>query len=392
MKSVEELKAKYNIDDEAISENLQSFLSELEGGYRGLVEERDQLILDLEKLNAVIDSAPCTISWIDKDYNYLGVNDVLSKICQMDKEAFQKKRVGEITDSDYFYNFAKKLFNSKEESISDELQSDIDGEKFYFLTVGRKYNKDTEAVIIGFDITKQKMYEQRLFFADKMSTLGEMAAGVAHEVNNPLTLIHNRSKQLGKILVNDPETKEKIDDIRNSIDKTVGRITRLISGLKNFSRNEKTDNKEMTALKLIVEDALELCHEKMKKNSVKLEAPALDGDFKIPCRESQVVQVLVNIMNNAVDAIVDKEDKWIHLDVQPLNNYVVIKITDCGDGIDPKIEEQIFQPFYSTKEVGKGTGLGLSISKGIIEDHGGSLKINHKHKNTQFVITLPLMG
>ena len=101
-------------------------------------------------------------------------------------------------------------------------------------------------------------------------------------------------------------------------------------------------------------------------------------------------QVILNLLNNAFDAIENKDEKWVEVQTLQNKNWVEIRVSDCGHGIPKEIQDKILQPFFTTKEVGKGTGLGLSISKGIIESHGGDLTIDNEAKNTTFVARIPL--
>jgi signal transduction histidine kinase len=109
----------------------------------------------------------------------------------------------------------------------------------------------------------------------------------------------------------------------------------------------------------------------------------------LDCREVQLSQVILNLLNNAFDAISELPNKWVHLESRMNEGIIEIRVIDSGSGIPEELREKILQPFFTTKEVGQGTGLGLSISKGIIESHGGTLSIDIKSQNTCFVIQIP---
>ena len=223
----------------------------------------------------------------------------------------------------------------------------------------------------------------------KMASLGEMASGIAHEINNPLTIILGRSQQALKALevgdLDPIKTKKNLEVISSTTD----RIAKIVSGLHSFSRNSNKDPMILKSINKIIEETLALCSEKFKFNGVDLKVMA-EFDGLVNCRPAQLSQVILNLLNNAFDAIVKNEEKWVKIELQDKkeNGFVII-ITDSGKGIPTAIAEKIMQPFFTTKEIGKGTGLGLSISKGIIEAHNGTLSINSLSPNTQFIIKLP---
>lgn len=249
---------------------------------------------------------------------------------------------------------------------------------------------------IGEDQTEQKLLaktveDQKIQFIHtaKMTSLGEMAGGVAHEINTPLTVILNKAKNAKRSILN-PETK--IEEVIHDLDKieaTSLKIAKIINGLKRFSRNADRDQKIPTSLLNIIEDTLELCHEKIKFGQIKIEIIG-NWDIVIACKASQISQVFLNLIGNSIDAIENLEVKWIELKIENNDHQVFITLKDSGKGIDFDVVQKLMQPFFTTKEIGKGTGLGLSISKGIIEDHGGTLTYVSHESHTTFLLTFPI--
>ena len=141
-------------------------------------------------------------------------------------------------------------------------------------------------------------------------------------------------------------------------------------------------------LESIIEDTLNLCAEQFSHRNIAIKVGTIPAVL-ISCRSAQISQVVINILNNAKDAIEEYAEKWISIEFVEETNKVEIRISDCGLGISPEAASKIFQPFFTTKDVGKGTGLGLSISKGIIEDHKGRIFVDHAVNHTCFVIELP---
>lgn len=234
--------------------------------------------------------------------------------------------------------------------------------------------------------------EHKLMQSAKMASLGELAGGIAHEINNPLSIIIGRTQIL----------KQKLEEAKNGqidpvsctqnlekIEETAALIAKIVKGLSSFSRKSDQDPMTKTFFNKIIEYTLELFHDRFKNESIKLRI-SYNADVEIRCRDSQIAQVLMNLISNALDAIHHLPEKWIDISVSASRSHVKFAITDSGKGIPPTVVEKIMQPFFSTKEPGKGIGLGLSISKGIVEEHGGSLQYDDSSLNTCFVLQLPL--
>ncbi len=223
----------------------------------------------------------------------------------------------------------------------------------------------------------------------KLSALGEMAGGIAHEINNPLTVIQlhvvqtQTLQQLGSLT--DKILLENLDKIQN----TTTRISKIISGLRTFSRDGVKDPFERVDVHRWVNETLSLCSEKFRYHQLDLNVH-IEENLYVRGRLIQLGQVLLNLMNNAFDAVQTYPKKWIRLEASRKGSIIEVRVTDCGSGIPEEVAVKIMQPFFTTKEVGKGTGLGLSISKGIIEDHQGRFFLDRQHENTSFVIQLPI--
>ncbi len=229
----------------------------------------------------------------------------------------------------------------------------------------------------------------KLIQAAKMSALGEMAGGIAHEINTPLNII-----TLSSNLVKENLEKRKVLDAESEyligrIEGTAFRIAKIVKGLRWFAKESGGDECEIISFNIIVNETLSLCQEKFKNHGVQLRLISVPDDLMVACRPTEISQVLLNLLNNAFDAIQDQDDKWIEINVKENDNGLQISVVDSGFGIDPAIQNKIMQPFFTTKSLGKGMGLGLSLSKGIIESHKGMLSLDVSSHNTCFVIDLP---
>lgn len=246
------------------------------------------------------------------------------------------------------------------------------------------------------DITAQVKSQQekenlqsRFIETAKMAALGEMSGGIAHEINNPLTIIIGKTEQLIRYLDKVSERKESYLKDLELIKKTALRISKIIKGLRSFSRNAENDPMQEVNLKSIIDETLDLCREKFSSSGIEIHSEV--PNIQVKCRAVELSQVLMNLFSNSYDAISELEEKWISLQVSEVADKVRIQFKDSGKGIPTSVVDKIFQPFYTTKDVGKGTGLGLSISAGIMKNHGGSLDYDKSSPNTCFLIELPAL-
>ena len=230
--------------------------------------------------------------------------------------------------------------------------------------------------------------QMKIVTAAKMSSLGEMAGGIAHEINNPLAIIDLSANQICDTLQRNPGDLALIQESANSIKNTVKRISRIVKGLRTFARSGENDPFKPYPLENLVNETLDLCRERFRQSDIRLTASPIPS-LNLHCRAVQISQVLLNLLNNSFDAIKKLDDKWVHLEVEKKNDRLIIKLKDSGPPIPSAIQPKIMDPFFTTKEVGEGTGLGLSISKGIVEAHGGGLHFE-AGPPTCFWLDLPL--
>ncbi|KYG60929.1 hypothetical protein AZI85_10775 [Bdellovibrio bacteriovorus] len=226
--------------------------------------------------------------------------------------------------------------------------------------------------------------------SSKMSALGEMVAGMAHEINTPLAAIKMfLSEALYEIENNKTGDTTVVVNFLHKSDATIDRVSKIIKGLRTFSRSGDADPFQNYSVQEAIEDAMILCGDRFNSEGVELRWEIPAETIPIECRPVEITQVLLNLMGNALDAVGKLEEKWIELNVSQTPDFVQMRVTDSGPGIDPLILEKIFQPFFTTKDVGKGTGIGLSVSMGIARSHNGRLFIDPGHVNTSFVIEIP---
>jgi C4-dicarboxylate-specific signal transduction histidine kinase len=239
--------------------------------------------------------------------------------------------------------------------------------------------------------TNQVLAEQQkiLVHSAKMSALGEMAGGIAHEINSPLGIITVHANQMERFLKRNILTPELISKEAQLIAATAKRIGDIIKGLRAFAREGDKDPFEVTSVHSIIQDALALCQTRFRNSEVELRVVEIAPELQLECRSVQIGQVMLNLLMNAYDAVLPLPEKWVELEVKRAGDSVAFSVTDSGHGIPLEVQSKLMQPFFTTKEVGKGTGLGLSISKGIAETHFGTLEFDQLSPHTRFVLTLP---
>ncbi len=252
-------------------------------------------------------------------------------------------------------------------------------------------------VAIRYDITEKKKTEleleiekKRLIEAEKMASIGVLAAGIAHELGNPMGAIRGRLEMLESMLKQGEEFQAEF--ARLSVEKmiqSVDRMTRIIRGLKSYSRDGRKDEKQNFNLSQLFGDILEMSFERCQKYGIRMICKGLDQDIFIHGRETELGQVVVNLFNNAFDAVKSGHEPWVSIEAIEGEEDWTFLFKDSGPGVAKEILTKIFDPFFTTKDVGQGTGLGLSLCLSFVKDHGGSLVFDTEQDSSCFKMTLP---
>ena len=249
-----------------------------------------------------------------------------------------------------------------------------------------------QTLLVVRDITEQKTLEVRVLASSKMAALGEMAAALAHEINNPLTVVFGRSQQLLDAVSTGKSNPENTADAAERIHRTAARIAKTVSALRSFARDGRRDPFELKQISIIIDDTLELCSARFRHHGIRLDVASTAGPETVECRPTQISQVLLNLLGNAFDAVTDVEDRerrWVRIEASLREEFVEFAVLDGGDGPPEDAVGRIMLPFFTTKGPGQGTGLGLSISRGLAEEHGGSLTFTREAGVTKFTLSLP---
>lgn len=394
------------------------------------IQTQTEMLIDsnreLEKLSIVASKTDNAIIIMDGEGMVEWVNPGFTKLTGYTLDDL-KNTIGSNFIKISSYKRIATLFNhciQKKESVSYEMPFKAKHSKELWLqttlTPILNYKREIETIIaVSSDITDLKNAHRHLVQSEKMASIGVLTAGIAHEINNPINFVYAGVNSLKRdfqdldTILEIIERVEKIPDNPDEIikeiiqkkrdvefneayhaaaqtlnDITLGteRISEIVRGLSNFSRSEK-DTFSSINLNVIIEEVLVLLKSKYK-NHIEI-VKNLDKTLPdIECKVGKINQVILNVVNNAIDAIEGKGT--ITISTSTIENCCTVKVEDTGVGISEQSLSKIFDPFYTTKDVGKGVGLGLSIVYGIIEEHNGKIVAKSTlGVGTTFSITLP---
>lgn len=253
-----------------------------------------------------------------------------------------------------------------------------------------------EVQAVGRDNTEVRRAQQQLTQSAKMATLGEMATGLAHEINQPLNVMRMAIVNVLKRLSNGDVQVDYLTDKLNRIDTQVQRAARVVDHMRVFGRRSEIEQHPFNPAQAI-EGTLSLLAEGMRGKGVDLRISETAFEVQVRGYVDQLEQVLINLMVNARDALLGKREShpefkpWIAVYAERHEQSVRLWVEDNGGGIDERLLERIFEPFFTTKPVGVGTGLGLSVSYGIVENMGGKLSVRNSTEGARFCIELPVV-
>ena len=304
---------------------------------------------------------------------YLGIGSPCTG-CLMEKaiQTNTVQRAGEIIIKDRFYSRSYAPF------------TDTDSKK--------------KCLILFNDITEEKAYQAKKIHTSQLASIGELSAGVAHEINNPINGIINYAQ----ILLDDTEDEEENSFLLGRIIKEGKRIAKIVSNLLAFSRQEGDDSEGFreTYLQEALDNALTLVRHQLEKDGIDIQINLQSNDLQVWVHPQQLEQVIINVLSNARYALNEKYpgyEKGKRLEINSLfveeddSSYMQLSFKDLGGGIPKEIIDNVCTPFFSTKKEGEGTGLGLSISQGLIKKFNGFLQINSEPgEYTEIVIDLPV--
>jgi histidine kinase len=369
------------------------------------ITRRKQLEEKLEKSEkkyyAIFNNIPNPVFVLDVDtLDILDCNESVKGVY-----GYSKAEIINRSFLDLFQEKEKKLFGHQIRTIPiiNQIKHVHKNHKTIFVNMRvspSEYPGKKVLLVTTSDITKRLETEQQLIQTSKMATLGEMATGVAHELNQPLSVIKTASNYLMKKVRKNEKIKDEIlHTMAEEIDGHVDRATKIINHMRQFGRKSDLELKKIQINK-VLKSAFEIFSQQLKLRGIDVEWNIQENIPEIMADPNRLEQVFINLLINARDAIEERwgsmeyksGDKKISLITKYKDNKVSVKVCDTGTGIPKAILDKIFDPFFTTKKVGDGTGLGLSISYGIIKDCGGNITAESKDERTGacFIITFPI--
>lgn len=351
---------------------------------------------DRDFFGLVLDLVPDPVFVKDEQHRWIYGNQAFSKLLELDPKDYLGKTDYDFfskANSDHYWRVDDEVFlTQKPIEIEEKFKISNSTERTLLTHKMPCYDLQNRKILIGVikDITEKKRLQSAFHEVTRLASLGEMAAGIAHEINNPLEIIRGTSSLLRRRLQKGIVlTSQDLLQSFSTIEDTIDRIALIIKGLNFFSKRQSMEFKTRIKIADIINDTLSVSRERFKNLGIHCTTKFLD-DPELECIPVQISQVLLNLLNNSCDAIRNMEQRWIRLETRAQDAYLCISITDSGTGIPQSISDRMMEPFFTTKAVSEGTGLGLSISKGIIESHSGKIVLNSQYENTQFLIYLPL--
>jgi len=265
---------------------------------------------------------------------------------------------------------------------------------------------DNGGVAIFFsDISAQKKMQhdldwERVMREQRLEILARFSAGIAHEMKNPLAIIHARASDLAEMAEEGDTPPEDVARTCASIVKTSDRALRILRGLAALAREGSNDPMQKADVGEMVKQAIELVQARYREQGILLEAHVPDGLPAVDCREVQIGQVLMNLLNNAFDAVDASPDseRWVRVEASletasgDALDCLLINVIDGGPELSEEVREHLMETFYTTKPLGGGLGIGLSVSRAIADDHGGSLQLEDCEGHTCFRLSLPVQA
>ncbi|TVL99337.1 MAG: hypothetical protein CV087_18460 [Candidatus Brocadia sp. WS118] len=354
------------------------------------------------KYRMLLENLPQRIFYKDENLRYVSCNENYARDLKIHTDEIQGK-----TDYDFYPEVLAEKYRSDDKRImrlekTEEIEEKYinNGQELTVHTVKTPI-KDEKGSVIGvlgifWDITEKIALQTEAIRSRHLVSVGELAAGVAHEINNPITGIIN----CAQILVNKSEKGTREEDIGHRIVKEGNRIADIVKSLLSFARpGDRKEQRVSVHVSEIMSDTLVLMGSQLKKDNVELVLNIPPELSKVSAHHQQIQQVFLNLISNARYALNSKypgrnENKILEIRGESItiNNRPYVKVTfhDKGTGISADILDKVMNPFFSTKPRGTGTGLGLSISHGIVNDHGGKLLIDSvENEFTKVTVVLP---
>lgn len=364
-----------------------------------LIAALNGVFLERDRYRAVLEAFPGMVSWVSNDLTYLGVNRHLANALGMEPSEVAGRPLGFADRATAFGRFIGDFLagQAAEDRQVLEVYLDKGVEPRWYSVTARRFDDGSKAVIVGSDVTELRhvqdsiaALQRQVNAVARLATLGEVAAGMTHEINNPMTAIVGAAFQLNEALAEEPVPVAEAREYVELIEKAAQHVATIIDGARHVARGGAPGAPAAVSVRELVTDALALCGERLKASGAELRVD-LASELAVRGTAGELLQVLINLLSNACDAVGGTAAaRWISLAARPSGaGMVEIEVCDSGPEIPAEVRAKMMQPFFTTKPAGKGTGVGLSISRQLVERNGGRLGLDEASRRTKFVLTLP---
>jgi two-component system NtrC family sensor kinase len=356
--------------------------------HRDITEQKEfeaKLEADKQLIESILTSMPEGVLVTDSSDRIVLANEAFYRIFRTDERAIQNRPLGEAIHSAQLFNLYKSIKEGQTVNNSLEFRYTVKKQEKIISCVIIKMGGD-RMLLTFTDVSWEREEEDKLYLMDRLASLGEMAAGLAHELNNPLTGILT----LSQLLVNSDLSGEQKEDMQCVYDEAK-RAASIVKNVLLFARNNNYENGQ-SSVNEVVREVLRLREHEESTHNINVVTNLQDNLPEIPLDKYQLQQVFLNIILNAEAAMKDTGRPGIlTVTTERVNDHVNITFSDNGCGIKKNILPRIFDPFFTTKDIGKGTGLGLSICYGIVVKCGGKISVKTQvGKGTTFTVRMPL--
>ncbi len=338
-------------------------------------------------IDRILATTPSAVLVIGDDEKIKLANRAFYDAFKKKEAEVETKPISEIIPTEELSQAIPKARSGKTSNVTHEFRHRVNGQEKMFVANILRMGEDEVLLILG-DVTEERAKQDRLYLTDRLASIGEMAAGIAHELNNPLTGVIGLSQ-----LLLDEEMSDGAKEDLKSIYNEAQRAAAVLKHLLTFARKHTAERKAVQ-VNAVVEDVLSLRAYEHKVNNIRVTTRFDNHLPEIIADLFQIQQVFINIVLNAEQAMMAAhKEGTLTITTERVGGNIKVSFSDDGPGISPENMRKLFLPFFTTKEVGEGTGLGLSISYGIVTNHGGRIYAQSElGKGATFVVELPVGG
>ncbi|MBC7899235.1 MAG: PAS domain S-box protein [Saprospiraceae bacterium] len=365
--------------------------------YQEQQEHTDELALLKEFNESIVESVNVGLLAVDEDGRIIRCNTPFEEMIGLTREQAIGKLVEDIFDESFALNLANILGKSRwhltEIRNAYKLHTYDNKGRSLILNVAvaplrSVSNEQTGAIIVFENVSSRVKLEETLQQSEKLSSIGLLAAGVAHEVNTPLTGVSSYTQMLLGMI---PETDPK-HALLQKMQRQTDRATNIVGNLLNFSRTGNAIESSEVNINKLLDDTLQLLEPQLRQSNVAIVKNYAETSPGIFGNSGKLQQVFTNLVLNARDAIFDGGTVTLSTGMNDAGEVKIV-VSDTGEGISPENLKKIFDPFFTTKGVGNGTGLGLAVTYGIVQEHAGTIEVRSEQgSGTTFQLVFPVAG